>query len=335
MYVVMPLLLAASPIVALLVGSPAHANNGVLEINQTCAQQTGCFPNDAAGFPVTITQPGSYRLTSNLVHTTTPTAHVEILSSYVTFDLAGFEVKGPVSCIGTPPGCTGGPNGRGIQVDGEGRQHVVVRNGTVRGTSIYGVRVGERGRVDDIHVDDVGGIAVGTGPFSTVQRCTVVSSSGTAISMDEVGRAQDNVVMSTGGLGMILGSGSVVRGNAVSGASASGILCGTGCVVRDNAVSDSRDGITVSLGSSVIANAVTGNSIRGVSAGPGSFISSNTIRNNGGEAIHCTGSPPTARYSENVITSNNGTSDATDGNQGTPACLPLGLNHCGTDTTCP
>ena len=45
---------------------PARASDGVLEINQTCATQTGCFPGDAPGLPVTLPVAGSYRLTSNL-----------------------------------------------------------------------------------------------------------------------------------------------------------------------------------------------------------------------------------------------------------------------------
>ena len=57
------------PLIALLLlalAGPALAVDGVVEINQTCAVQTGCFSGDTAGYPVTITQPGSYRLTSNL-----------------------------------------------------------------------------------------------------------------------------------------------------------------------------------------------------------------------------------------------------------------------------
>jgi hypothetical protein len=46
--------------------SPALAVDGVLEINQACAVNTGCFSGDAAGLPVTITAAGSYRLTGNL-----------------------------------------------------------------------------------------------------------------------------------------------------------------------------------------------------------------------------------------------------------------------------
>ncbi|MDG2051443.1 MAG: hypothetical protein P8M78_14920 [Myxococcota bacterium] len=42
--------------------SPALAVDGVLEINQACAVNTGCFSGDAAGLPVTITAAGSYRM---------------------------------------------------------------------------------------------------------------------------------------------------------------------------------------------------------------------------------------------------------------------------------
>lgn len=44
--------------------SMAVAADGELEINQACAgSSVGCFPGDSAGFPVSITQPGSYRFT--------------------------------------------------------------------------------------------------------------------------------------------------------------------------------------------------------------------------------------------------------------------------------
>ncbi len=45
------------PLYALLLlalAGPALAVDGVLEINHTCATQTGCFSGDTAGYPVTI-----------------------------------------------------------------------------------------------------------------------------------------------------------------------------------------------------------------------------------------------------------------------------------------
>jgi len=44
------------PLLVLFLAMPARASDGVLEINQTCAIQTGCFAGDTAGFPVTISR---------------------------------------------------------------------------------------------------------------------------------------------------------------------------------------------------------------------------------------------------------------------------------------
>ena len=47
------------------IAAPGAASDGVLEINQTCAVNTGCFPGDAPGFPVHLdgTPSKSYALT--------------------------------------------------------------------------------------------------------------------------------------------------------------------------------------------------------------------------------------------------------------------------------
>ena len=74
----------------------ALASDGVVEINQTCATRVGCFMNDSEGFPVFISEPGSYRLTSDL---TLPTAAdldgIRVSGSNVTIDLNGFTINGP------------------------------------------------------------------------------------------------------------------------------------------------------------------------------------------------------------------------------------------------
>ena len=69
----------------------AFASDGVLEINQTCAVNTGCFSGDAPGFPVTPSDSGSYRLTSDLVLPDANTSGVSLVGSLeldVTLDLS-------------------------------------------------------------------------------------------------------------------------------------------------------------------------------------------------------------------------------------------------------
>ncbi len=81
----------------LAVAHPAFASDGVSEINQTGATQTGCFSGDTTGFPVTITTPGSYRLTSRIVLPNENTDGIVVSTSSVTLDLNGFEIGGPVT----------------------------------------------------------------------------------------------------------------------------------------------------------------------------------------------------------------------------------------------
>jgi hypothetical protein len=114
---------------------PAHAGDGVIEINQSCIRETGnCFQGGGVGFPVVL-QAGSYRLTGNI---TVPDANTDAIRLYdgATLDLAGFSITGPTSCTGTPAACTGTGSGDGILVLGE---NATIRNGRVAGFGRFGI----------------------------------------------------------------------------------------------------------------------------------------------------------------------------------------------------
>lgn len=112
-------------LVFLSLATPAFAIDGVLEINQTCATQTGCFAGDAAGFPVTITASGSYRLTSGLVIPDPYTGAIAISIKNVIIDLNAFSIVGPTVCTGV---CA--PTGAGDGIFSI-QENVSVRNGSV------------------------------------------------------------------------------------------------------------------------------------------------------------------------------------------------------------
>ncbi len=129
----------------LLCAARAFALDGALEINQTCAVETGCFAGDSAGYPVTISVAGSYRLTSNLAIATDVNG-IFISSSYVTLDLGGFEIAGPGSCTGTSLSLDCGGTGAGVGIVGlDVLYGVTVRNGVVRNMRLDGVGVGGAG----------------------------------------------------------------------------------------------------------------------------------------------------------------------------------------------
>ena len=87
-------------VLSLVWGTSAFAVDGVVEINQVCAVNTGCFSGDAAGFPVTIESSGSYILTSSLETSLTSNA-IEVTATDVDIDLNGFKLLGPATCTGT------------------------------------------------------------------------------------------------------------------------------------------------------------------------------------------------------------------------------------------
>jgi len=87
--------LFASIITALLFGltGAAYGVDGVILIDQNRALAGNVTPGDAPGFPVTISQPGSYRLAGNV---TVPAGvnGIQINADNVTLDLNGFTIFG-------------------------------------------------------------------------------------------------------------------------------------------------------------------------------------------------------------------------------------------------
>jgi hypothetical protein len=135
------------------------ATDGVLEINQACATQTGCFSGDTAGFPVTINASGSYRLTSNLTVNDGNSDGLFLTANAITVDFNGFALNLFALNQGTGSG-----------VDGAGAfgvplEPVTLENGTIRGFWGWGIALaGEGGvRVEDMALsfNRGGGISVG------------------------------------------------------------------------------------------------------------------------------------------------------------------------------
>ncbi len=111
----------------------SYASDGVFVINEVC-DGFGCFPGDTGGLPITITQPGSYQLTSNLVSSSTTINVIEINADNVTLDLNGFSIIGPRTCTGDNAtlACTNaGMTAHAITASG--RKNITVKNGVTKG----------------------------------------------------------------------------------------------------------------------------------------------------------------------------------------------------------
>jgi hypothetical protein len=197
---------------------PIRAMAIVVKINQSKATNGNVTPGDAPGFPVTISRPGSYRLTSNLTVPNENTTAVEITTDDVTLDLGGFLIKGPTVCSsGNPVNCS--PIGTGDGVNANGRTNITVVNGTVRGMGDDGIVGGKAYRVEDVHVISNGGDGIVGG----------------------YGIVKENTATLNGGNGIIAGG--VITGNTVLDNGQDGISAAEGLVLGNTAIDNAGFGL--------------------------------------------------------------------------------------------
>lgn len=156
--------LAASAVAVLLISAPAHADRGAREISAECVA-FGCFPGDTGGYPITLTEPGSYILTSNLTTTDPNRTLISVAADNVQIDLNGFALIGPASCSGSDVTCSNTGTGDGIDAGDD--SYVTVVNGSVRGLGDVGIRVGAFARVEDVTVASNGDTGVSVVGFGT------------------------------------------------------------------------------------------------------------------------------------------------------------------------
>lgn len=196
-----------------LVAGVAHAGDGRLEINQTCAL-AGCFPGDSPGFPVTLGSDKSYVLTSSLQLSSASGIGISI-GARSTLDFQGFSLIGVITCSGGPPVvCSEFGASTGIV----GAEGVVIRNGTVRGTT-YAIRSANGTRVEHmtLELNSNDGIRADLGSEGwIVEGCAIEFNGGIGISLNYSGGSKgalirNNKIRANGGAGITLNQGLVLE----------------------------------------------------------------------------------------------------------------------------
>jgi hypothetical protein len=114
--------------------------DGQIAITQARAMAGGVTPGDAPGFPVTISQPGSYVLSGILTVPNAGTDGIVIAASHVTIDLNGFAILGPTDCSGGLSPCAGAGTGHGITTPTD-QFNITIRNGTIQGMGFAGIDI--------------------------------------------------------------------------------------------------------------------------------------------------------------------------------------------------
>lgn len=254
------------------------ASDGVLEINQTCAEGPGCFPGDDAGFPVRIVNSGSYILTSNLVvpplvhGMTTESATSEFPNQInLSIDLNGFSISSTTECSGGPLVCspTSLSDGLGLQLAAIERGSFQVRNGTVEGMAWQGLLCANQCIVQDLNVNNNGhggmtidgsvrnsyalrngGHGIRTGVIGVVENC--VSERNQTSGFVGAGTYSNNLSRLNGTYGFD-SDGSAVYLNNRSFANDIALRC-SGCNAQGNTLHGTTTGIDFENTSSVYGN---------------------------------------------------------------------------------
>ena len=272
---------------ALSAPAPALATEGVLEINQTCAVNTGCFSGDSAGFPVTITAAGSYRLTSNLSVSDEHTNVMTVAAHDVGIDLNGFAITGPVTCSGTPLSCShASGTGSGVVYSSSLFQGTALTNGSVAGMGSYGVQLGPQAVVTSLRAREnrTAGIWVGNG--STVSENSAHRNGAHGIYAAGSSTVSGNAAYDNGEDGIRASNGVIVSGNTANRNGIRGITAYAGSNVSRNVVYSNADAGIYAFGSVTLSdNTANSNGGIGIYAGGGSVVSGNTVRSNGDDGI--------------------------------------------------
>lgn len=197
--------------------STALAVDGVIEINHARALAGGVTPGDEPGYPVTLNQSGSYRLTGNLTMPDKDTTGISAFGDDIVIDLNGFAIKGPNLCAVAPDGLTCGQNGLGLGVHLQGSRGAV-RNGIVSGTGSDGVKVHNYTSVEHLQVSHVGGNGIdATGEGNHIRATTIAYARNHGIDAGDLGIVSGNAIVRAGNIGIHNGTGAnlLVSGNTV------------------------------------------------------------------------------------------------------------------------
>jgi hypothetical protein len=227
--------------------STAFAVDGIILIDQARAMAGGVSPSDSPGFPITLSQPGSYRLSGNL-NVPPNTAGIVISTSGVTLDLNGFQLAGSGASGST--GIFAATMHRGITI----RNGSVTRFGKgidlnglmleVHGVRVFantdvGIEVFAGARIVGNTVAD-NGIGIQAGPSAVVRDNIASFNRGTGLSIREFSVVTGNAANSNGNVGLELTCPSSVSGNVAQDNTTEDVLLLSGGCQGDHNVPGPR-----------------------------------------------------------------------------------------------
>ncbi len=284
------MVLVSLPFSVVLVHGPALAVDGVIEIDPTRALSGSVSPGDAPGFPITLSEPGSYRLTANLGVTDPNLDLFEVTSNHVSIDLNGFEISGPTACTGNPTvSVTCVPSGSGTAVRlVSGAGNLQLYDGTVRGMAGKGV---DGFSSNDVHIEnvrftDIAGTVIDLGNRAEIVRNSIFGNGGKSIVVATRGQIQGNTISENASTSIQTNGESSITHNIIEFNGGAGISAASSCQILHNVVvSNEGIGISASSASVLIGNSVSSNDGLGLSLDTNSGYSMNVLRSNSGGQV--------------------------------------------------
>lgn len=209
-----------------------YAVDGVILIDQNRALAGGVTPGDAPGFPITISQPGSYRLSGDLTVPNAGTDGFVVTADRVTIDLNGFSIIGPTVCSSFP--CS--PAGSGTGVNGSSSGTITVRNGTIKGMGQFGIYA-PNGHpfIEGVHLDGNGASGLNMNLGKVID--SSASGNGGDGMIVQLGMVHNNITIGNRLNGIEVSCPSSVVGNLSHGNGSANIttfLFVTGCTFANN-----------------------------------------------------------------------------------------------------
>jgi Right handed beta helix region len=248
--------LALTALLLCVFSDPRLAEAAIIKITQSKAQNGAVTPGDAPGFPVTISQSGSYVLDSNLTVPANKNG-IEITASNVTINLMGFTIQG-----------SGGNTGKGIY--GNVVDNISVTNGFITGMGDEGILLTASNNIRIERMTVHGNAS--TGVYHIGSTATIIKSS-----------------FSNNSIGVHVGKNSLIADNTISENGFEGLETLGGTIARNTIAENGDRGIVLwdnnvlVIGNTIERNGGIGIQLGGPNQGGG--YRDNVINNNLGGTV--------------------------------------------------
>jgi parallel beta-helix repeat protein len=227
-----------------------------------------------SSLPVTISQPGSYYLTTNLVGIAGQHG-ITINGLRVTIDLMGFELRGVPGSLS------------GINMNPATSPHI--RNGSIVNWGQDGINGnnGGGGTIEELRVSNNGRYGISFNSGSQIRKCIVFGNGDVGILTSNDVEVDDCVSNGNGTHGIQAGTGSTIRRcltvqNVAAGITGSGF---DGLNIMECNAEFNGSGIAT-LGQTIVKDSFArSNRVAGIAVGPGSLISGCNASDNGTNGI--------------------------------------------------